>query len=182
MSKIIKYLNLWGIFFKIGLFTIGGGYAMLPIVEKELVDKRALMDMDEVLECYTLAQSLPGVIASNTAGFVGYRIAGGLGAFFCVLGVIAPSIIIIAGIANVFQSMKEIVVVQKAFQGVRIVVLVLLMDAIKRMFEKSIKHPFEMLLVLFSFIAVFFDWLSPVGILIIGALAMNAFSWKEHRS
>jgi len=154
---------------------------MLPIVEKELVDKKALMDMDEVLECYTLAQSLPGVIASNTAGFIGYRIAGGMGAFFCVLGVIAPSIIIIAGVATVFQTMKDIAVVQKAFQGIRIVVLVLLIDAIKRMYKKSIKHPFEVLLTIFSFIAVFFEWLSPVGILVIGALAMNAFKWKERQ-
>ncbi|MBS7526696.1 chromate transporter [Fusibacter paucivorans] len=174
-----RYLRLWAIFFKVGLLTIGGGYAMLPILEKELTGEKAIMDMTEVLECYSLAQSLPGVIASNTAAFIGYRLGGIPGAFACVLGVISPSIVIITFIAMIFEQMKQTIWVQKAFQGVRIVVLVLLIDSLRRMAGKALDNRFDIFMAVVSFILVFTDILSPVGMLIIAAIVMNIYGRKR---
>lgn len=152
---------------------------MLPIVENELVDRGEMLSMDEVLECYTLAQSLPGVIAANTASFIGYRLGKGAGAFFALIGVITPSIVIIGLIAAVFDEVKSIALVQSAFQGIRIVVLILLVDAIKKMYKKSIHKPFEFILMVVSFVCVLFDLLSPLTMLIISAVAMNLYKWRE---
>ena len=170
-----KYLEMWLIFFKVGLLTIGGGYAMLPILEKELAENKKLMSIQEILECYSLAQSIPGVIASNTSAFIGYRLAGIPGAIFCVLGVISPSIIIITLVASIFEQMKTIVWVQKAFQGVRVVVLALLIDSLRRMIEKTLKKPFEIILAVVSFMVVFFDVLSPVMMLLLAVIVVNVY-------
>jgi chromate transporter len=173
---------MWAIFFKVGLLTIGGGYAMLPILEKELTGKKAIMEMEEILECYSLAQSLPGVIASNTAAFIGYRLGGIPGAVACVLGVISPSIVIITFIAMIFEQMKQTLWVQKAFQGVRIVVLVLLIDSLRRMAGKALDNRFDIIVAIISFILVFADILSPVGMLIVAAVAMNIYGRKWGRA
>ncbi|MDK2866143.1 MAG: chromate transporter [Clostridiales bacterium] len=177
-----KYIKMWAIFFKVGLLTIGGGYAMLPILEKELTGKKAIMEMEEILECYSLAQSLPGVIASNTAAFIGYRLGGIPGAVACVLGVISPSIVIITFIAMIFEQMKQTLWVQKAFQGVRIVVLVLLIDSLRRMAGKALDNRFDIIVAIISFILVFADILSPVGMLIVAAVAMNIYGRKWGRA
>lgn len=176
-----KYITLWRIFFKVGILTIGGGYAMLPILEKELAENSQLMSIHEILECYSLAQSIPGVIASNTSAFIGYRLAGPLGAIVCVLGVISPSIIIITFIASFFEQMKHIEVVQKAFQGIRIVVLALLIDSLRRMASKAIKTPFEIALAIASFLIVFLDLLSPVTMLLFAVVIVNLYGRKWRR-
>ncbi len=165
-----EFLDLFISFFKVGLFTIGGGYAMLPIIERELVDSKQMMTMDEVLECYSLAQSLPGVIASNTAVFVGYRRAGVKGAVAAVLGVIIPSILIILGIAAIFDRVKDNPYVTKAFNGMRVVVLALLINSMLKLVKKSVKGILGWIIAIVSFVVVMFTSISPVYVILLAGL------------
>ncbi|MBE0449588.1 MAG: chromate transporter [Clostridia bacterium] len=169
--KIFKYLvKLYIIFFKVGLFTIGGGYAMLPIVERELVEEANLSTMDSVMESYSLAQTLPGVIASNAAALIGYKLFGIPGAIASSLGVITPSIGIITVIAMVFRKFGHLEGVQNAFIGIRIVVLALLFDSFMRLFKVAVFDKKTFAVAMVSFVLVLMNWASPILILIIGAL------------
>ena len=105
-----KSLNLFWSFFKVGVFTFGGGYAMVPLIEKEVVDRRAWIDREEFLDLLTLAQTSPGPLALNTAVFVGYKIDRYRGAFSSVLGVVVPSFVIILVVEAVFKGMRPAVV------------------------------------------------------------------------
>ena len=165
-----KWRQLFVAFFKVGLLTIGGGYAMLPIIEREIVTDQEWLTMDEVLECYSVAQSLPGVIASNTAVFIGYRLGGVMGAIACVLGVITPSILIILGVAAVIKQIESLKVVQNAFKGIRIVVLALLCHSMVRMVKSSIKDYMALVIALSGFIFVMFFDGSPIITIVIAGL------------
>lgn len=173
MKQQEKFSKLWKIytsFFWVGLLTIGGGIAMLPIIQKELIEKRKWLKDEEILEAYSLAQSIPGVIASNTAVLVGYRLAGVLGAIVALLGVISPSIMIILFIGLVFTKVNEYPVVQKAFKGIRVAVLALLCMSVIRMIKESLIDIFTGLLAMLSFILVIVSIVSPIYILLASAL------------
>ncbi len=174
-----KWRQLFVAFFKVGLLTIGGGYAMLPIIEREIVTDQEWLTMEEVLECYSVAQSLPGVIASNTAVFIGYRLGGVLGAIACVLGVITPSILIILGVAAVIKQIESLRVVQNAFKGIRIVVLALLCHSMVRMIKASIKDYFAIVIALISFIYVMLFDGSPIITIIIAGFVGSAVYRKK---
>lgn len=177
MKTYPKWLQMYVAFFKVGLLTIGGGYAMLPIIEREVVQDKQWMDMEEILECYSIAQSLPGVIASNTAVFVGYRLAGLMGAIVCVLGVITPSILIIMGITAVFTQVENLEVVQKAFRGIRIAVLALLCLSMVRMIKASIKDWVALIIAALGFLFVMFFDGSPI-LVIVAAGVFGAFYYR----
>lgn len=106
-------------FFKIGLFTFGGGYAMLPLIERELIAKRKWIEQKEFLDLLTLAQSVPGPIAVNTSVFVGYKVRGFGGAVAALLGAVLPSFVIILAIALFFADIRQNPVVDAAFKGMR---------------------------------------------------------------
>ncbi len=165
-----KFFKLFYIFFKVGLFTVGGGYAMLPILEKEVVEKEQMVDHEEVLEAYSMAQTLPGVIASNTATLIGYRISGFFGAVASALGVIAPSIIIIMLVAIFFQKIAHFWWVESAFRGVRVAVLALLMDSFIRLFKIAVFDKKTLAIAVMSFVFVVGSWLNPILLIIAGAL------------
>ncbi len=165
-----KWRQLYVAFFKVGLLTIGGGYAMLPIIEREIVVDKKWLTMDEILESYSVAQSLPGVIASNTAVFVGYKLGGVLGAIACVLGVITPSILIILGVAAIFNQIESLAIVQNAFKGIRIVVLALLCHSMVRMVKASIKDYMAFFIALSGFIFVMFYEGSPIITIVIAGI------------
>ena len=126
MNKFSKALQLFLTFLKIGAFTFGGGYAMIPIIQKEIVEKRKWITDDDILEIIAIAESTPGPIAINSATFVGYRVAGFFGAFFSTLGVVLPSFVIILLISFVLREFQHIKAVQYAFNGIRAGVLALL--------------------------------------------------------
>ena len=112
------YWTLFLAFMKIGMFTIGGGYAMLPLIQREVVD-RGWMSKEEFIDIFSVAQSLPGIFAVNISIFVGYRLKKKLGGLVCALGTIMPSFVIILLIALCFTQVKDNVWVEKAFKGLR---------------------------------------------------------------
>ena len=136
------YKRLWALFwtfFKIGAFTFGGGYAMIPLIQKETVENKGWVTDDDILEIIAIAESTPGPIAINSATFVGYRTCGVLGAACATLGVVLPSFMIILAISYVLREFQEIKAVRYAFNGIRAGVLALLFKALWGMFKKSPK-------------------------------------------
>ncbi|MBR5529626.1 MAG: chromate transporter [Oscillospiraceae bacterium] len=138
----MKGKRLWQLFltfFKIGGFTFGGGYAMIPLIQRETVENHKWVTDDDILEIIAIAESTPGPIAINSATFVGYRTAGVLGAMCATLGVVLPSFVIILAISFVLRQFQEIKAVQYAFNGIRAGVLALLFKALWTMYKKAPK-------------------------------------------
>ena len=136
------YKRLWSLFltfFKIGAFTFGGGYAMIPLIQKEAVENKGWVTDDDILEIIAIAESTPGPIAINSATFVGYRTCGFLGAACATLGVVLPSFCVILVISYVLQEFQDLKIVQYAFNGIRAGVLALLFKALWTMYKKSPK-------------------------------------------
>lgn len=136
------YKRLWALFatfFKIGAFTFGGGYAMIPLIQKEAVENKGWVTDDDILEIIAIAESTPGPIAINSATFVGYRTCGVLGAACATFGVVLPSFVIILAISYVLEQFQELKAVQYAFNGIRAGVLALLFKALWGMYKKSPK-------------------------------------------
>ncbi len=133
---------LWSLFltfFKIGGFTFGGGYAMIPLIQKEAVERKGWVTDDDILEIIAIAESTPGPIAINAATFVGYRTCGFWGAVCATFGVVLPSFVIILTISYVLQQFQQLKLVQYAFNGIRVGVLALLFKALWTMYKKSPK-------------------------------------------
>ena len=139
-ERLKKALQLFGIFFKIGAFTFGGGYAMIPLIEYETAERRKLIEKNEISDIVAIAESTPGPIAINSATFVGYRTCGVLGSVAATLGVVLPSFVIIYAISFVLRQFQELAVVQYAFQGIRAGVLALLCKALWGMYKKNTKN------------------------------------------
>ena len=137
-----KWKTAWQVFatfFKIGAFTFGGGYAMIPLIQRETVEKHGWISDDDILEVVAIAESTPGPIAINAATFIGYRVAGFLGALCATLGVVLPSFVVILAISGVLRQFQHIKAVQYAFNGIRAGVLALLFKALWSMYKKSPK-------------------------------------------
>ena len=138
----MDFKKLWALFvtfFKIGGFTFGGGYAMIPLIQKETVENKKWITDDDILEIIAIAESTPGPVAINSATFVGYRTCGVLGAVCATLGVVLPSFVIILIISFVLEQFQELKAVQYAFNGIRAGVLALLFKALWGMYKKSHK-------------------------------------------
>ncbi|MBQ8797384.1 MAG: chromate transporter [Oscillospiraceae bacterium] len=136
------FKRMWSLFctfFKIGAFTFGGGYAMIPLIQKEAVENKGWITDDDILEIIAIAESTPGPIAINSATFVGYRTCGVLGAACATFGVVLPSFVIILAISYVLEQFQELKAVQYAFNGIRAGVLALLFKALWGMYQKSPK-------------------------------------------
>ena len=138
-----RYQELWKVFatfFKIGAFTFGGGYAMIPLIQKEAVEKHGWVTDEDILEIIAIAESTPGPIAINSATFVGYRTCGVLGSVAATLGVVLPSFVLIYAISFVLRQFQDLKAVQYAFQGIRAGVLALLCKALWGMYKKNQKN------------------------------------------
>lgn len=138
-ERLRKALRLFAVFLKIGAFTFGGGYAMLPLIQKEITEKRGWMTDDDVLEIVAIAESTPGPIAVNAATFVGFRVYGFRGALLATLGVVLPSFLVIYAVSFVLRQFSDLAVVQYAFNGIRAGVLALLLKALLSMYRQSPK-------------------------------------------
>ena len=132
-SKIRRILTLFLSFLKIGAFTFGGGYAMIPLIQKEVVDDKKWISEDDVLDIIAIAESTPGPIAINSATFIGYKVAGVWGSFFSTLGVVLPSFLIIIAISFVLRQFESLKVVKYAFAGIRAGVLALIVKALVKL-------------------------------------------------
>jgi len=157
MNNLRKLMDLYLSFFKIGGFTIGGGLAMLPLIQQEVVDKKKWLTDDEFVDYVTISESLPGIISINTATAVGRKIAGFPGSFFATFGIVTPSLVIIMLIAAFFDSIAEIGIVSRAFTGIRAAVPALILAAVIRMGKKSVKTAVQLVLaIIVAIIASFF--------------------------
>lgn len=157
MSKAKKVLRLFLVMVKIGLFTFGGGYAMIALLESELVAKRNWLEKDEFLDMVAVAESTPGPVAVNMATFIGYRQGGVAGAAFSTIGVCLPSFLIIFGISFFFDAFLSLSYVSYAFKGIRVCVIYLILSSGWKLLKTMERTPFSLLLfgTVFSAILVF---------------------------
>ncbi len=163
-------LTLFCTFFKIGAFTFGGGYAMIPIFEREFVTERGWITSEDMLNYVAISQSTPGVIAVNMATFIGYRKRGFPGALFATLGVIIPSIIVISIIAAFISNFNQYVYVQKALSGINIAVAVILTSAVWNLGKKSVVDIIGFALALIAFGAVVIFKINSIWLILFSLL------------
>lgn len=164
------YFQIFMTFLRIGAFTIGGGWAMIPLIEREVVDSRKWINKEEFLDAITLVQILPGVIAINTAVFVGYRIRGFKGSLVAVLGSALPSFFIILGIAVFFTRFQENETVIAIFKGIRPVVISLIFIPMLTTAKASKINRFNAIIPVAAALCIWLLGLSPVYLVIAGAL------------
>ncbi len=151
-EKLKKVFQLFITFIKIGAFTFGGGYAMVPLIQHETVEKKKWINDDDILEIVAIAESTPGPIAVNSATFVGYKTAGVLGAAAATIGVVLPSFTIIYFISFVIDKFENNTAVKYAFSGIRAGVLALIIKALWTMSKKSAKNIISFIITAFAFI------------------------------
>ncbi|MBQ2106826.1 MAG: chromate transporter [Lachnospiraceae bacterium] len=166
-----KYLDLFLTFARIGGLTFGGGYAMLPMLQKEVVEKRGWATEEELMDYYALGQCTPGIIAVNTATFVGQNTAGNLGGIIATLGVVFPSLIIINLIAMFLQNFADLPVVQNAFAGIRVCVCVLVFNAVVKLWKKAVVDKKTLIIFFVVVIGSFVFDIAPTIFVILSALA-----------
>ncbi len=163
-------LQLFLTFAKVGVMTFGGGYAMLPILQREVVDNKGWTTEEELMDYFAIGQCTPGVIAVNTATFIGHKNRGILGAIVATLGVVFPSLIIISLLAGVIEAFSHIVWVQNAFGGIRVCVCVLILNAIVKLLKKAVVDIPTCLIFLAVTICATFLNLSPIIFVLIAAI------------
>lgn len=162
-------IDLFFTFCRIGGLTFGGGYAMLPMIQKEIVEEKKWATEEEVLDYYAVGQCTPGIIAVNTATFIGYKVQGIIGAIVATLGVVFPSLIIIIIIAALLKNFASYAIIQHAFSGIRVVVIALIISAILKLAKTSIKNSITLIIAILAFISVAFVNLSPIYIVVAAA-------------
>lgn len=177
-----EMIQLFCVFFKIGAVTFGGGLAMLPIIEKELVTKRGWVTKDVLLDYFAIGQATPGIIAVNVATFLGHSRAGFLGSLFATLGVISPSIIIISLIASFLSNFNENISVKKALAGVNIVVAALLCKVLWGFRKKIFASVFSVILFIIAFVGIAFFNINTVVIVVFSILCgLGVFFFSERK-
>lgn len=163
-------LKMFLVFAKVGVMTFGGGYAMLPILQREVVEKQKWASEEELMDYFAIGQCTPGIIAVNTATFIGQKNKGILGGVFATLGLVFPSLVIISLLAGVIDAFSHVVWVQHAFGGIRICVCVLILNAVIKLFKKAaIDLPSSLIFITVA-LAAFFTDLSPVIFVVIAGV------------
>ena len=181
-------LELYWTFVKIGCVTFGGGYAMLPILERELVDKRRWTTMDDLRDYFSIGQCTPGIIALNVSTFIGQKRGGVKGALISTTGFLTGPILIILLIASFLQNFAQLEAIQHAFAGIRVCVCVLIIQAVLRLWKKSVVDGITLALYLMIFVLNAFSGVLPVKIpaavlvILAGVLGIAASSLKNRRA
>lgn len=167
-------LELYLAFAKIGAFTFGGGLAMMPIMQRELIEKRGWLTEEELIDYFAIGQSTPGIIAVNVATFVGYKRLGWFGGIIGTIGVVTPSWVIIMLLAGAISSVDKYPLAQKALRGINVAVAALLTSVIVKFSKKTIKSLWNAVFMLLAFALIYFLKVQSVWIiiasLIIGSL------------
>ena len=171
MKRTQNMISLFLIFMKIGLFTFGGGYAMIPLIQRETVDNKKWISDQDILDIVAIAESTPGPIAINAATFIGYRVGGFLGAMAATVGVVLPSFTIIAVISYVLAAFQNVVWIQYAFSGIRAGVLALIVKALWSMYKQSPKGVFSYLMMFGAFAVTAFLPVNVVFVILFCAAA-----------
>lgn len=184
-SVFKRLMTLFTTFLKIGAFTFGGGYAMIPLIQREICEKHGFISDEDILDIIAIAESTPGPIAINTATFVGFKTCGFWGAFFSTFGVVLPSFLIILAISNVLRQVQHIRAVQYAFFGIRAGVLALIVKALFAMYKQCPKNIKAYIIAAFAFIAVaIFDvnvLFVIIGCAIIGLVTSRIAKEESHK-
>ena len=165
------YIDLFVSWFKMGLFTFGGGYAMLPMIQKEVIEKHGWATESEVMDYYAIGQCTPGIIAVNAATFIGYKVKGVTGGIVATLGVVSPSLIIIFLISTLITNFSELEVVQHALRGIQVAVCVLMFVAIEKLLKNGVKDLPSAMIFLVALVLSLFTNLSTVTLVIMAAVA-----------
>ena len=171
MKRTQNMISLFLIFMKIGLFTFGGGYAMIPLIQRETVNNKKWISDKDILDIVAIAESTPGPIAINAATFIGYRVGGFLGAMAATVGVVLPSFAIIAAISYVLAAFQNVVWIQYAFNGIRAGVLALIVKALWSMYKQSPKGIFSYLIMFGAFAVTAFLPVNVVFVILFCAAA-----------
>jgi chromate transporter len=183
-----ELLDLYITFARIGCVTFGGGYAMLPILERELVDKRHWTTMDDLRDYFSIGQCTPGIIALNVSTFIGEKRKGVTGALAATMGFLTGPIVIILIIAAFLTNFAQLEVIQHAFAGIRVCVCVLIVQAVLRLWKKSVVDPFTFVLYLIIFVLNAFSGVLPVKIpaavlvIIAGVVGIAASMMKNRKA
>ncbi|MGL5313956.1 MAG: chromate transporter [Peptostreptococcaceae bacterium] len=174
-----ELMNLFWAFCRIGGLTFGGGYAMLPMLQAEVVEKYKWATEEELLDYYAVGQATPGIIAVNTATFVGYKHKGVMGALFATSGVVFPSLVIIMAIAGLIENFADIAVVQHAFSGIRVVVAVLILNAVIKLWKNSVSGILGIAIFIITFIVAGILNISPIYVVVASAIVGLLTKYKR---
>lgn len=166
-----ELMDLFIAFARVGVLTFGGGYAMLPILQREIVEKNDWATDEELMDYYAIGQCTPGVIAVNTATFIGQKKKGIVGGIMATLGVVMPSLIIITAIAAFISNFSDLAVVKNAFAGVRVCVCVLIFNAVVKLWKSSVVDKVTLIIFTGVFLGSVFTDLSPILFVLITAVA-----------
>ena len=166
----ISLFKLFLIFVKVGAILLGGGYVILPILMSEFVEKRNLVEQEDLIDYFALSQSLPGIIAANISMFVGYKLRGKIGAVIAMLGVIFVPFWCIVLLASVFSSITQNIYVQGALWGGGVAVIALIMLTVREMWQKSTRNMYFYTIFIFSLLSLIFLNLSPIKTILIFTL------------
>lgn len=184
-NKLKQFLELYFAFVKIGAFTFGGGLAMMPIMQRELIEKRGWVSEEELIDYFAIGQSTPGIIAVNVATFVGYKKLGWLGGIIGTLGVVTPSWVIIMLLAGAISSVDKYPLAQRALRGINVAVAALLTSVIVKFTKNTIKNFCNALFMLLAFALIYFFKVQSVWIilssLIIGCL-LTLYKQKKQKT
>lgn len=181
-NSLVKDLkDLFVSFLRIGALTFGGGYAMMPILQREVVEKKHIADMDEIMDWYAMGQCLPGIIMVNTAVFTGNKKRGCLGGAVAAIAAALPSLIIITVIAAVLSNFADIPAVRNAFAGIRVCVCVLVLNAVVTLWKKAVvdKKCLAIFLIV-ALLSLFFS-VSPILLVLVSAAAGLVIKLMEVR-
>lgn len=170
-EKLRDYWKLFTVFFRIGLFTFGGGFAMLPLIEKEVVDVHGWVKREEIVDILALSQSVPGAIAVNTGVFIGLRLYGLPGAIAALLGVVTPSVIVILIIAQLFSQFQSNLYVARAFSGVKAAVLGLIAAAALKAGRNALRDRFGMVVTLCALVLSVSGLIPVIWVIVLGGLS-----------
>lgn len=170
-QKLSLLKDLFISFARVGALTFGGGYAMIPILEREVVDNRGWASKEELMDYYAVSQCTPGVIAVNTATFIGYKTAGNIGGILATLGVVFPSVVIITVIAAVLSNFADIPAVKSAFAGIRVCVCVLIFNSVVKLYKSAVIDRFAFCVFLAVLLLSFFFGISPAVFVVFSAAA-----------
>lgn len=170
-SKTPSLFALFWMFLKIGLFTIGGGLVMIPLISRKVVEEKKWITEEEMLDCIALGQSLPGVIAINSAAYVGYKKRGVKGGIMATLGVTVPSLVIIIALANVINAVNDNHFVQGAMVGIKACVVGLVICVAYDLGKKTLKNAFQWVMAVAAFICVAIFNVNAIIVIICAALA-----------
>ncbi len=176
-----ELFSLFFTFAKVGVMTFGGGYAMLPILQREVAEKKKWATDEELMDYFAIGQCTPGVIAVNTATFIGQKRKGVLGGIFATLGVVFPSLVIISLLAGVIEAFSHIAWVQNAFGGIRICVCVLIVNAVVKLFKKAVVDWKTLLIFLFVTVGSALTSFTPVLFVLIAAFLGIGIKFLEGR-